>query len=102
MIESYYIIIFTTIRTEGDNGYEAMNEKTFKLVEEQHGYLGAESYENEAGKHVTIVKFKTQEDIKNWRENVVHKEAQKLGREKWYKHYNVKVCKLEREYEFNK
>ena len=102
MSENYYVIIFTTIRTEGDNGYNAMNEKTFDLVEKQSGYIGAESYHNEEGKHVTLVKFKTQEDIKNWKENTVHKEAQKLGRDKWYNYYNVKVCKVEREYEFNK
>ena len=102
MEENYYIIIFTTIRTDGDNGYEAMNEKTFSLVEKQPGYMGAESFNNEAGKHVTIVKFRTEEDIKNWRQNEVHMKAQKLGRDRWYKYYNVTVCKVVREYEFNK
>jgi len=102
MEENYYVIIFTTIRTEGDNGYEEMNEETFRMVEKQQGYLGADSYKNENGENVTIVKFKTKEDIRNWKENSKHQEAQKLGREKWYKYYNVKVCRVEREYEFNK
>ena len=102
MEEEYYVVIFTTIRTAGDNGYDKMNEETFKLVEAQSGYLGAESFSNDEGKNVTIVKFKTKEDIKKWRENPVHQKAQELGREKWYQHYNVKVCKVEREYEFNK
>ena len=102
MEEGYYVVIFTTIRTAGDNGYDAMNEETFRLVETQSGYLGSESFSNSEGKNVTIIKFKTLEDIQKWNNNSVHKRAQELGREKWYQHYNLKICKVEREYEFNK
>ena len=100
--ERYFVVIFTTERTSELEGYEEMNDKTFELVETQPGFLGADSFSNDEGRHVTIVKFETQEDIMNWRNNSVHQEAQRLGREKWYKYYNVKVCQVEREYEFFK
>jgi len=99
----YYVAIFTSKRTGIDEeGYEKMNKIAADLVEDQKGFLGMESFSSANGRHVTIVRFETEMDIANWKMNEKHKEAQLLGREKWYSYYNVKVCKVEREYEFNK
>ncbi len=101
--EPYYVAIFTSKRTgEDEEGYGKMDEKTFNLVEDQPGFMGADSFYDDEGKHVTIVKFRTKEDMIDWRNNPVHREAQTMGREKWYEFYNVKICKVEREYEFNR
>ena len=101
--EPYYVAIFTSTRSGIDEeGYEKMNIETFDLVEKQAGFLGAESFSNEEGKHVTLVKFETESDMINWKNHTFHLEAQRLGKEKWYDFYNVKVCKVEREYEFHK
>lgn len=99
---SYYVVIFTSVRSDDVEGYDEMDKLTFQLVEKEKGYLGAESFSNENGRRVTIVKFKTEEDILRWKNQPVHQKAQILGRERWYRHYNVKICKVEREYEFNK
>ena len=45
----YYTVIFTSNRTEGDNGYSEMGEKMFELVEQQEGFLGVESASKEIG-----------------------------------------------------
>ena len=100
--EPYYAVIFTSKRSSDQKGYDEMNDLTFELVEKQKGYLGAERYYNDDGYHVSIIMFKTQADIVEWKLNPVHKQAQKLGKERWYDYYNVKVCKVEREYEFNR
>ena len=101
--EPYFVVIFTSKRSGIDEeGYEKMSMEMFNLVENQTGFLGAESFANEEGKHVTLVKFKTETDLINWKNNARHAEAQSLGREKWYDYYNVKVCRVEREYEFKK
>jgi antibiotic biosynthesis monooxygenase (ABM) superfamily enzyme len=39
----YYAVIFTSLRTEGDDGYDAMSERMLELVARQPGYLGVES-----------------------------------------------------------
>ena len=98
----YYVAIFTSVRMQDDEVYEDMNDHMFELVENQPGYLGAETFSNDEKRNVTIVKFSTLEQMTNWKNNPEHLEAQKMGIEKWYKHYNVKVCKVEREYEFNR
>jgi heme-degrading monooxygenase HmoA len=94
----YYAVIFTSLRTEGDNGYGAMAEEMDQLSQQQEGYLGIESARNELG--ITVSYWRSLEDIKNWKANTEHLIAQSTGREKWYEHYKVRICKVERDYEF--
>lgn len=39
----YYAVIFTSYRTEGDNGYAEMAARMVALAAEQPGFLGIES-----------------------------------------------------------
>ena len=45
----YYAVIFTSIRTEGDNGYSETAERMLELAKQQPGFLGAESARNDIG-----------------------------------------------------
>src|SRR5262249_60661981 len=45
----YYAVIFTSQRTEGDRGYEAMAQAMFELALKQPGCLGAESVRDGSG-----------------------------------------------------
>ena len=94
----YYAIIFTSIRTEGDNGYSKMAERMFELASNQDGFLGMESAKEDLG--ITISYWKDLESIKYWKNNSEHLTAQKLGKSTWYKSYKVRITKVEREYEF--
>jgi heme-degrading monooxygenase HmoA len=68
------------------------------LAEQQKGFLGVESARNELG--ITVSYWQTLEDIKNWKNVTEHKVAQKNGRDIWYASYKVRICKIERDYEF--
>ena len=94
----YYAVIFTSTRTEGDNGYEDMSDEMAKLAAEQEGFLGVESARNEIG--ITVSYWQSLEAIKNWKSNMRHLLAQKQGRNQWYEHYKVRICKVERDYDF--
>ncbi|MGF7081210.1 antibiotic biosynthesis monooxygenase family protein [Mucilaginibacter sp. UYCu711] len=95
----YYAVIFTSIRTEGNNGYAAMADAMDELAKQQEGYLGIESARNEIG--ITVSYWQSLEAIRNWKANTDHAIAQKYGREKWYANYKVRICKVERDYEFD-
>lgn len=97
-IAPYYAAIFTSLRTEGDDGYGAMSEEMAELAKQQPGYLGIEAARNEVG--ITVSYWCSLDDIKNWKANTRHLVAQKTGRDKWYEHYKVRICKVERDYEF--
>jgi len=92
----YYAVIFTSVRTEGDNGYTDMAEKMVKLAAEQSGFLGIESARENLG--ITVSYWSDPESIKKWKADIEHLEAQKTGREKWYAAYRVRIAKVEREY----
>ncbi|MCY1718822.1 antibiotic biosynthesis monooxygenase [Prolixibacteraceae bacterium Z1-6] len=95
----YYAVIFTSLRTDGDEGYAAMSEKMLQLASRAKGFLGAEWARNELG--ITVSYWESLEAIKCWKNDVQHTVARKLGKEKWYKAFRVRVAKVEREYGFD-
>lgn len=92
----YYAVIFTNLRTEGDNGYEAMAEKMVELGSKQAGFLGMESAREGLG--ITVSYWSDLESIKHWKSNLQHQQAQQQGREQWYASYSVRIAKVERDY----
>ncbi|WP_319502051.1 antibiotic biosynthesis monooxygenase [uncultured Draconibacterium sp.] len=94
----YYAVIFTTQRTTIDEGYTEMAQQMLELAKQQPGFLGEESAREELG--ITISYWDSQEAIKNWKQNAKHLQAQKLGKEKWYKKYKLRVALVERDAEF--
>ena len=98
----YVAAIFTSIRTNVEEGYDKMDELTFKEIETINGYLGCEVYRDENGFGVNVSYWKDLNALKNWKENTLHKKAQVLEREKWYKNYKLRICLVERDYGFIK
>ncbi|SDX83957.1 Heme-degrading monooxygenase HmoA [Lutibacter oricola] len=96
----YYAVIFSTIRTSIDEGYIEMAERMEELAKEQEGYLGVESARNEVG--ITISYWSSLDAILKWKNNAEHTVARKLGKELWYKKYQLRICKVEHEYGFEK
>ncbi|WP_096186834.1 antibiotic biosynthesis monooxygenase family protein [Evansella halocellulosilytica] len=95
----YYAVIFTSQRTEDVTGYGEMADRMVELASQQEGFLGVESSrDNELG--ITVSYWESLEAIKKWKDHSTHQIAQEKGKEQWYKHYKVRVCKVEREYSF--
>ena len=96
----YYAVIFTSHRTDGDNGYSEMAERMVTLASRQPGFLGAESARKSVG--ITVSYWSDLASIKAWKQNADHLIAQKQGREMWYKEYKIRICKVESNYGFIK
>lgn len=92
----YYAVIFTSLRTEGDDGYAAMADLMEQLASKQPGYLGIESARSGLG--ITVSYWDSLEAIQRWKENIQHAVAQQRGKEAWYSAYHVRICKVERDY----
>ena len=93
----YYAVIFTSTRTESDNGYGEMANRMVELAEQQSGFLGVESAREEMG--ITVSYWSELTSIKQWKANIEHLEAQKKGRKDWYQSFKVRISKVERDYE---
>ncbi len=96
----YYAVIFTTIMKDNIVGYAQTALRMEELAKQQKGYLGIESSRSEIG--ITVSYWQTLDDIVAWKNNVEHTEARNLGREKWYQKYQLRICRVEREYGFEK
>ena len=94
----YYAVIFTSIQNENIEGYSEMAEKMETLAKSQEGFLGIESARNEIG--ITVSYWESLDAIKNWKQHSEHLLAQQKGRTQWYNWYHVRICKVEREYDF--
>lgn len=96
----YYAVIFTSARTEGDNGYAEMSARMVELVKDQEGFLGMESARNEIG--ITVSYWRDLECVKKWRENMEHVVARDKGCKEWYQSFKVRIVNVERDYGFEK
>lgn len=95
----YYAVVFTSRRTAvDDEGYASMSEEIESLVKRQPGYLGMESVRGAERVGITVAYFTDPESIRAWKQQEDHRIAQRLGREKWYEAYSIRVCKVERAY----
>lgn len=96
----YYAVIFTSTLTDDAEGYELMANKMVEMASVQEGFLGIESAREQVG--ITVSYWRDLDSIKSWKMNVDHLIAQQMGKEKWYKSYKTRICKVERDYEFKK
>lgn len=96
----YYAVIFSNYQTDDLEGYAETGQLMEKLAAEQPGYLGFESARDGFG--IAISYWESLESIANWKQQADHLLAQKMGKTKWYSQYKVRICKVEREYGFER
>jgi heme-degrading monooxygenase HmoA len=93
----YTAVIFTSTRTEGDNGYAVMAERIQALAKEQPGYLGYESV-RDGLVGITVSYWIDDAAAEAWKQVHEHGIAQQRGRETWYADYRVHVATVTRAY----
>jgi len=96
----YYAVIFSSVRTDVENGYAEMAQRMIELASEQPGFLGVEGVREGLG--ITVSYWKDLGAIKNWKANAEHQFAQEKGRSEWYQSYMTRICLVERDYGFAK
>lgn len=100
MKSNYYAVIFTSTLKPDQEGYNEMALEMENLAKKQPGFLGISSARNDIG--ITVSYWETEQAILNWKANLDHMHAQKLGKQKWYDSYRVEIAKVERSYTFKK
>jgi heme-degrading monooxygenase HmoA len=96
----YYAVIFTSKRTAGDHGYDAMAARMVELGSARDGFLGIESARATDGLGITVSYWRDEAAILAWKREREHQQAQRGGKESWYAAYEVRIAKVERAYGF--
>lgn len=87
-------MIFSSVRTPGDGGYDAMSRRMEELARLQPGFLGMESVRDAEGRGITVSYWEDEECIARWKRDAEHGLAQELGRSRWYSSYVLRVCRV--------
>jgi heme-degrading monooxygenase HmoA len=95
------VILFRSkLTAQAGDDYTAMNAELEGLVRENPGFIEAKSYKAEDGERLTVVWWKDEESLRQWRELERHRTAQQTGRERWYEYYKIDVATIARSGEF--
>lgn len=70
-----------------------MAARMLELAQQQDGFIAFESAKQEIG--ITVSYWRDLESIKKWRNQVEHREAQRLGRELWYDSFELHIARVE-------
>ena len=92
----YTAVVFTSLRTPGDNGYAAMARAMNDLAARQPGFLGIESAREDVG--ITVSYWTDDAAARGWKLVAEHLVAQQRGRLAWYSDYRVRVATVHRDY----
>ena len=98
--KEFYAVLFSSEKSDNNEGYAEMDELTMKLASEQSGYLGYESLSN-GTKTIFISYWKNKQAIEQWSQHAIHLIA-KSKADLWYKRYLSQICWVERSHYYEK
>lgn len=97
----YYAVVFASDRTADDEeGYQAAAERMEALARAMPGFLGIDTVRGADGHGITVSYWDNEASIRAWQQQAEHRAAQQMGRERWYSRYELRVCRVERAWEF--
>jgi heme-degrading monooxygenase HmoA len=94
----YYAVVFTSLRTELESGYDAMAQRMVELGSRYDGFLGIESARGADGLGITVSYWRDEAAILAWKRDEEHQKAQQAGKNAWYSDYRVRIARVERTY----
>ncbi len=101
--EPSQIILFRSKLTEqAGEDYQAMNVELQELVKQNPGFVDVKSYTAQDGERLTVVWWRDEASVAEWRNLARHREAQGAGRQKWYQYYKIEVAAITRSKSFER
>src|SRR4051794_24794087 len=95
------VILFRSKLTQAAGAnYDATNSEMESLVKDNPGFIRVKSYSAGDGERLTLVWWRDEESLRQWRELARHREAQNTGRKLWYRYYEMEVATITRSRSF--
>ena len=92
----YFAVIFSSLRGDEDPAYARTATRMLALAAGQPGYLGVESVRDGDGFGITVSYWRDEASILHWKRHAEHAEARRRGRQVWYRHFELRVARVER------
>jgi heme-degrading monooxygenase HmoA len=92
------VVFRSRVRTELFEEIAAFDSELRALAKATPGFVDYKDFAAEDGEFVTLVRFTDADSLRAWRENPRHREAIRLGFERWMSSYDISVCDVQRHY----
>ena len=92
-----YLVVFRAEIDQLDAEYTQTAKQLRDLALSEYGCRKFEAVV-EDNVEITLSWWDSKNQIKAWKENTLHKDAQRRGRQQWYKRVDISICKVESEY----
>jgi heme-degrading monooxygenase HmoA len=94
-VPSEVITVFRSrLRPGVEEEYSMLAAKMTALAQGMPGFVDSKTFTHSDGERVTVVTFADVESHTAWREHPAHREAQHLGRTRFYSEYSIQVGTL--------
>jgi heme-degrading monooxygenase HmoA len=90
------------LRAENADEFYQLADTMMQLAEGMPGFISYKVYTSEDGERCSIVEFESQEQLLAWRNLPDHREAQRVGRDRYYERYTLHVTEPIRESRFER
>ena len=97
----YYAVIFTSLRTEGDQGYAEAADSDAGVGPRAAGVSRCGVCEGDDGLGITVSYWPSEAAILAWKQHPEHTAIRERGRSTWYARCHTRVCRVERAYGFS-
>lgn len=96
MPQPYYAVVFTSQLAAGAAvaDYGEVAARMLELATGQPGFLGVESARGADGIGITVSYWRDRAAIAAWRAQAEHLGAQRLGRERFYRWFRLRVAEV--------
>ncbi len=99
-------VIFSSQRVRHEHadtdGYTEMSEHMEELARRQPGFVSIDSARDRDGFGITVSYWDSDEAARAWKEVAAHLEAQRLGRDRWYDSYQIRIADVGRSYRWRR
>ena len=92
-----YAVIFTAELKLTDDDYEETAAALRQLAFDKYGCRDFNTV-TEGNREIAVSLWDSEEQIRQWKADPIHRRAQEKGRQRWYKNYKVQVVEIQREY----
>ena len=93
---AHVVTVFRSrVRPEYEAEYHALAPRIEELARSMSGFVDVAFFTADDGERVTIVTFASRAEHNAWRDHPEHRDAQRLGRERFYASYSIQVAEVD-------
>jgi heme-degrading monooxygenase HmoA len=90
------------LRPQAGEEYQRWARRMSELASAMPGFVSLKTFAADDGERVSIIEFESEGTHAAWRNHPEHREAQRLGRDRFYSEFQIQICSPVRRYDFTR